>query len=38
LEGICKIGKVDAKFLKGMKIPKNPTYLFLRSDNIEENA
>lgn len=38
MEGVCKIGKVDAKFLKGMQIPSNPTYLFLRSDNIQENV
>lgn len=35
---MCKIGKVDAKFLKGMQIPNNPTYLFLRSDKLEENT
>lgn len=38
LDGVCKIGKVDAKYLKGMNIPSNPTYLFLRSDNIQENT
>lgn len=35
---MCKVGKVDAKFLQGMNIPSNPTYIFLRSDAIQENV
>ena len=31
-EGILKIGKIDSKLIPSLKIEKNPSYMFTRSD------
>lgn len=33
LDGVVKIGKIDAKLIPNLKIEKNPTYMFTRSDS-----
>ena len=31
-DGIVKVGKIDAKLIPSLKIDKNPSYMFTRSD------
>jgi len=32
LDGVVKIGKIDAKLIPTLKIEKSPSYMFTRSD------
>ena len=35
---MCKFAKIDAKMLQGIaQIQENPTYVFVRSDNIQNS-
>jgi hypothetical protein len=38
LDGVVKIGKIDAKLIPNLKIEKNPTYMFTRSDSPQKSA
>lgn len=37
VQGAVKVGKIDAKLLPSVKISKNPTYIFTRSDNSKRH-
>jgi hypothetical protein len=37
-EGILKVGKIDSKMIPSLKIDKNPTYMFTRSDEPENST
>lgn len=32
MDGAIKVGRIDAKLIPNLKIPKSPTYIFTRSD------
>ena len=38
LDGVVKIGKIEAKLIPNLKIEKNPTYMFTRSDSPQKSA
>ena len=37
-DGILKVGKIDAKLIPSLKIDKNPSYMFTRSDEPENST
>ena len=37
MDGAIKVGKIDAKLIPSLKIPKNPTYMFTRSDQSQNS-
>ena len=37
-EGLLKIGKIDSKLIPSLKIEKNPTYMFTRSDDPQNST
>ena len=38
LDGAVKVGKIDAKLIPNLKIEKNPTYMFTRSDAPQKST
>ena len=37
MDGAIKVGRIDAKLIPNLKIPKNPTYIFTRSDKPDNS-